>query len=44
MDDSLDVHEDFIGLYMVENINSDTLVGVKDVLLRMNLTLNKMRG
>ena len=45
VDDCFDVHEDFIGVYAVENICSDTLVQViKDVLLRMNLALSKMRG
>ena len=45
VDDCFDVHEDFIGVYAVENICSDSLVQViKDVLLRMNLALSKMRG
>ena len=44
-DDSLQVHEDFIGLHVVESTASDSLVAViKDVLLRMNLTITKMRG
>ena len=37
VDDSLGVHEDFLGLYLIDNIESQTLVKViKDVLLRMN--------
>ena len=45
VDDDLQVHEDFIGLNVVESIDSATLTAViKDVLVRMNLTLTKMRG
>ena len=40
VDDDFNVHEDFIGLYQVDSICSDSLVAViKDALLRMNLTL-----
>ena len=43
--DSLDVHEDFIGLYSIDNTESQTLVKViKDVLLRMNLSAQNIRG
>ena len=43
--DSLDVHEDFIGLYSIDNTESQTLVKViKDVLLRMNLSVQNIRG
>ena len=45
VDDNLFVHEDFIGLYEVPNIQSSTLVGVvKDVFLRLNLSFAKVRG
>ena len=45
IDDSLEVHEDFIGLYMVPSIDADTLVKIiKDSLMRMNLSLAKCRG
>ena len=45
VDDSLEVHEEFIGLYMVPSIDADTLVKViKNCLVRMNLTLTKCRG
>ena len=39
------MHEDFVGLNVVESIDSAALTAViKDVLVRMNLTLTKMRG
>ena len=45
VDDSLDVHEDFLGLYSIDNTESQTLVkGIKDVLLRMNLSVQNIRG
>lgn len=45
VDERFDVHEEFTGLYTVDNISANTLVAViKDALLRMNLTLNKVRG
>ena len=45
VDDTLTVHEDFIGLYNVPSISADTLTCViKDSLCCLNLTLNKVRG
>ena len=45
VDSNLEVHEEFIGLYKVENIQTDTIVAViKDALIRLNLTLSKCRG
>ena len=45
VDSNLQDHEDFIGLYEVDNIGADCLVHhIKDVLLRMNLSLSKCRG
>lgn len=45
VDKSLDVHEDFFGLYQALNITSDALQAViKDTLLRMNLSLARCRG
>jgi len=45
VDDNFDAHEEFIGLYKVDSICSDSLVAlIKDALLRMNLTLSKVRG
>ena len=43
--DKFEVHEEFIGLHVVASIDANTLVSViKDVLLRLNLSLNKVRG
>ena len=45
VDDELNVHEEFIGLYEVPSIEASSLVFViKDTLLRMNLTLAKACG
>ena len=43
--DNLDVHEDFIGLYHIDDTSANTLVAtIKDCLLRMNLKINRCRG
>ena len=43
--DGFEVHEEFLGLYCVPSIDSNTIVGmIKDVLIRMNLSINKIRG
>ena len=45
VDDELEVHEDFIGLHMVESINAAALHEVlKDVPIQMNLSVAKLRG
>ena len=45
VDGQLIVHEEFIALYSVPAIDADTLTSViKDSLVRLNLSLNKMRG
>ena len=42
---TFDVHEDFIGLYNVDQIDAGTLVHViKDTLLRLNLSLTRIKG
>ena len=39
------VHEEFIGLYMVDSIDSKTIMAtIMDVLTRLNLPLSKLRG
>ena len=44
VDNDRQVHEVFIGLRVVESIDSATLTAaIKDVLMRMNLSLTKMR-
>ena len=41
----LSAHEEFIGLYLVEKIKSNTVVAViKDILLRLNLGLSRCCG
>jgi len=41
----LEVHEEFLGLYHVASINAVTLTAaIKDVLIRMNLPFEKLRG
>ena len=45
VDDELEVHEDFLGFYEIENIKSDTIVfAINDVLLRFNLSLDLCLG
>lgn len=45
VDDKVDVHEEFIGLYQCPNITADTIVAVlHDTLLRLNLQLSRCRG
>ena len=45
VDDNFEIHEEFIGLHQVDSIAASTLTQViKDVLLRMNLSLDKARG
>ena len=43
--EDLEVHEEFLGLYHVEKIDSNTLTSViKDVMIRANLSLEKLHG
>ncbi len=43
--DELEVHEDFLGSYSVPSIDAAMLVSaIKDVLLRMNISFDKLRG
>ncbi len=45
VDNDLEVHEEFVGLYQIENIFSDTIVHVlNDCLIRMNLQWSRCRG
>ena len=40
VDNNFEVHEDFIGIHVIENIKSNTLVTVlKDILIRLNIPL-----
>jgi len=43
--DTFEIHEEFIGLHVVESIDANTVVSViKIFFLRLNLSLNKVRG
>ena len=45
VDSYLEAHEEFIGLYLLENIAANTIVSaIRDVLKRLNLSMNKCRG
>ena len=45
VDDMLDTHEDFIGLYKLETIEASSIVSMfRDILQRRNLTTGKIRG
>ena len=45
VDDQLQPHEEFIGLYAIPSIDSAMLVSIiKDTLVRLNLSLTKLRG
>ena len=45
LDEKLESHEDFIGLYKVDDISADTIVTLlKDVILRFNLNIHRCRG
>ena len=45
IDETLAVHEEFMGLYMCDNIKSDTIVKtLEDVMLRFDLKLSNCRG
>ena len=45
VDLNLDVHEEFVGLYSLESTSADSIVStIKDILLRMNLSLDNCRG
>jgi len=45
VDEELQPHEDFLGLYKVDDIKADTIVAIlQDILARMNLALNNCQG
>ena len=43
VDQRMDVHESFIGLYVLPNINVETLNAIKDTLVRLNLGFSHCR-
>ena len=45
VDKGFNTHEDFIGIYNVDNLKADTLVTtIKDVLIRLHIPLSNARG
>ena len=45
VDSNLEVHEEFIGLYSLESTSAESLFStIKDILLHMNLRIEKCRG
>ena len=45
VDDTLTVHEDFIGLYCIPTIEASLIVAAaRDMLARLNLPMTKARG
>lgn len=45
VDDNVNVHEEFIGLYQIPNILANTIVAaLQDTLVRLNLNLSRCRG
>ena len=45
VDSNLEAHEEFIGLYKIDNIQADTIVAViRDALARLNLALSTCHG
>ena len=45
VDDRLDVHEDFVGLYSTASLTADSLISIiQDVLLRLNRLIERCRG
>ena len=45
VDDDLQDNKDFVGLYEINSIDSDTLVhAIKDTILRIGLSLSQCRG
>ena len=45
VDELFNIHEDFLGLYQLENIKSNTIVSaIRDVLLRTQISLDNCRG
>lgn len=45
VDNSLQPHEDFLGLYQIQNIEADTIFNaIRDVFQRFNISLDRVRG
>ncbi len=45
VDSNLEAHEEFIGLYKLDNIKANSIVAaIRDALIRLNLAMSKCRG
>ena len=45
VDDNLEPHEEFLGLYKIDNIQASTIVAaIKDSLVRLSFSFSKCRG
>ena len=45
VDSNQEAHEEFIGMYKLDNIQANTIVAaIRDVLVRLNLPMSKYRG
>ena len=45
VDNNLETHEDFLGLYSLSDLRADTMTNaIKDVFLRFDLPFSKLRG
>ena len=45
IDQKLNINEDFVGLYLIDNTKADTIAhAIKDVLIRLNISVSKCRG
>ena len=45
VDSALEAHEEFIGMYKIDNTQADPIVAaIKDVFVQLNLGINKCRG
>ena len=45
IDKDMEVHEDMVGLYQIDDTGADTITrSIKDALLRLNLSISRCRG
>ena len=45
IDQKLNIIEDFVGLYLIDNTKADTIAhAIKDVLIRLDISVSKCRG
>ena len=45
IDKDMEVHEDMVGLYQIDDTGADTITrSIKDALIRLNLSISRCRG